>query len=84
MSSESIDLAPGETSAAVAQCGAGQLAISGGWITGIPTSEVIAVNSFHSTSGTNDSWTVTFRNLSTTETYSVQSIAYCSPAPAGP
>ncbi|HET6354199.1 MULTISPECIES: hypothetical protein [unclassified Streptomyces] len=42
--------------------------------------EVIPVNNYRSTSSNpDDSWTVNFHNLSSTQQYSITAIAYCSP-----
>ncbi|MFF3402325.1 hypothetical protein ACFYW6_27880 [Streptomyces sp. NPDC002659] len=61
----------------VAVCPAGQRAVAGGWMAG---DEVIPVNNYRSTSSNpDDSWTVNFHNLSSTQQYSITAIAYCSP-----
>jgi hypothetical protein len=71
-------LGPEGTTALVAVCPAGQVAVAGGWFSG---DEISIVNSYRSTTtNNNDSWTVNFHNDSATDTYTVQAIAYCSPA----
>ncbi|WP_234375555.1 collagen-like protein [Streptomyces sp. CB01373] len=70
-------LAPGQSTALVVVCPAGQTAVSGGWVGG---DEVIPVNSYQSTStNPGDSWTVNFHNTSATQSYEVTALAYCSP-----
>jgi hypothetical protein len=70
-------LTPGQTSALVAVCPAGQTAVAGGWIGG---DEVIPVNNYQSTTVTpDDSWTVNFHNTSATQSYPITAIAYCTP-----
>ncbi|MFE9093548.1 hypothetical protein [Streptomyces sp. NPDC007264] len=64
----------------VAVCPVGQKAISGGWVGG---NEVVPVLNFRSTSPGSDpdgSWTVSFHNLSTTQTYFVRAAVYCVPS----
>lgn len=68
------------TKAVDAVCPVGQKAVSGGWVGG---DEVIPVRSFRSTSPGSDpdgSWTVSFHNISTTQSYSVQTVVYCVPS----
>ncbi len=70
----------------VAICGQGQRAISGAFIAGITSvsPDIFATKSYASKSGDglmfDNSWTVEFHNVSTTETYDNVVRVYCVPS----